>query len=342
MQIDFHHTVTYVVARFAGFGASQAEIIAHAAQYVDDSTESGFVRFDNEMRYYRQASAHPVMDPSNIDDDADAESWLPFHFLPGNEGLAAGNVSSSPYINRLVCRPNSAVAQDMIDYALRDKDKPWGLHRLGIAAHVYADTWAHQGFVGLNDPINTVSDIQYEDGNPILVVPLPLPPVGHGQARSFPDQPYLKWSYLDNGMTRIHRDNPTDFLAAADALCTVFQRWLGVTASGLSSAQKITIARYFALFTDEDGEDRHEKWLEELRKGSFAFGAVTLSYDADQWKDDALGRGYERKLLALARARYPYSPSFQHCDWKLFHDAARCQRADVFTHILPQYGIMEN
>ena len=46
MQIDFHHTVTYVVARLAGFKASEAQTIAYAAQYVDDATQDGTVRFE--------------------------------------------------------------------------------------------------------------------------------------------------------------------------------------------------------------------------------------------------------------------------------------------------------
>jgi len=45
MQIDFHHTVTYVAARLAEFEHEEADIIAHAAQYVDDATSSGTVYF---------------------------------------------------------------------------------------------------------------------------------------------------------------------------------------------------------------------------------------------------------------------------------------------------------
>ena len=300
MQIDFHHAVTYVVARFATLSAAQAETVAHAAQYVDDSRESGFVRFDNTMRYYRQASAHPVTDPGNIDDDVDAQSWLPFHFLPGNAGLPAGSAAPDPYIKRLVCLPDSAVARSMVEHALADKGRPWDLHRLGIAAHVYADTWAHQNFVGLNDRINEVSGIRDADGNSIPVVPLPLPPVGHGQARTFPDQPFLRWSYLNHDNQRIDRDNPADFLAAANALCVMFQRWLGVAPNGLSDDEKAVLSSCFARFTDSDAAERYKKWQQELAAGTFSFGPVVLGYDPDQWKNDALGHSYERQLLAIA------------------------------------------
>lgn len=38
MQIDVHHTTTYVAARLAGFEQRKVEIIAYAAQYVDDAS----------------------------------------------------------------------------------------------------------------------------------------------------------------------------------------------------------------------------------------------------------------------------------------------------------------
>lgn len=47
MQIDFHHAVTYVAARIAGMDHAKADIIAYAAQYVDDATNHGYIRFDN-------------------------------------------------------------------------------------------------------------------------------------------------------------------------------------------------------------------------------------------------------------------------------------------------------
>ena len=78
MQIDFHHAVTYVVARFAGFDAAAANIIANAAQYVDDSTESGYVHFDNGMRFFRQATAHPPLDLKNLDNIM-RSAWKLFH-----------------------------------------------------------------------------------------------------------------------------------------------------------------------------------------------------------------------------------------------------------------------
>ena len=46
MDIDSHHAGTYVVARLAGMTHRDAEIVAYSAQYVDDATNEGVIRFD--------------------------------------------------------------------------------------------------------------------------------------------------------------------------------------------------------------------------------------------------------------------------------------------------------
>ena len=54
MQKDFHHAVTYTVARLATFGHREAETIAYCAQYVDDATNNGTVKFgNNAMQRFR-------------------------------------------------------------------------------------------------------------------------------------------------------------------------------------------------------------------------------------------------------------------------------------------------
>jgi len=51
MQIDFHHAVTYVAVRLAGLSAADASKVAHAAQYVDDSTHDGPIKFKTGARH---------------------------------------------------------------------------------------------------------------------------------------------------------------------------------------------------------------------------------------------------------------------------------------------------
>ena len=101
MQIDFHHTATYVIARFAGFENEEAKIIAHSAQYVDDATNDGTINFDNGAMYKRISSAHKMLDYRNFADLANHQVWIPFHFLPGNGGKPAGMNPAGSFIEKI-------------------------------------------------------------------------------------------------------------------------------------------------------------------------------------------------------------------------------------------------
>ena len=371
----------YTVARIAGFDHSAADIVAYSAQYVDDSSTSGFLHFDNGMRYERNATAHPMLDAENLDNDDNSLSWLPYHFLPGNNLQESGADTGTDYISKLVCRPDSPVARAMIAAAIQAKDRRHGLHRLGIAAHVFVDTFAHQGFIGQRHDRNHAQDIRDSKNN--LLSAISVPPIGHGLVGTYPDQPFLEWSYLDSRGDRIPRNNPVDFVRAADRLCQEFRRYLAgnpdANVPGLNGASS-KIADMLAKTTDSDGDARHKVWLDALAGDHFGFGAVKLNYQGKgegSWKHQALGDKYlswQQAALEAAKTQtptganffgrigaaaqnlahdaealaekfnlepvvYPYTKEFPTSNYKLFHDAARDQRYDVFAKILPTFGI---
>ena len=120
MQIDFHHAVTYVLARLAGFSVEESGIISYSSQYVDDAMIHGAVRFTNGAMYSRTSSAHKAIDFHNTNDVENNQVWVPFHFLPGNGGLKAGKNPPGGFINKLVCKPNSYVAKEMLAKCIAD------------------------------------------------------------------------------------------------------------------------------------------------------------------------------------------------------------------------------
>lgn len=296
MQIDFHFATTYVVARIAGFNQHDAEIIAYSSQYVDDSTTSGFLRFDNGMRYYRAATAHPLYDPDNFNNDESTKSWLPFHFLPGNELQTGTAPEDAAFTKHLICRPNSPVARAMMKRVIEVKDRPHALHRLGIASHVFVDTFAHQGFVGQKLELNNAAEIKDHDSN--YLPAMPLPPIGHGIVSTYPDRPFLKWSYTDSHGNHIIRDNPTDFTTAADELCKHYQRYLigdfEADVPGLD-AHSSTLYQTLANTTSANEEQRLEEWVNLIRNNHFGFGKEDIQYvgkGLNSWKHLALGEQY--------------------------------------------------
>jgi hypothetical protein len=372
MQIDFHHAITYVCARLAGFLHEDAEVVAHSAQYVDDATAQGQIWFDNGMFYERTASAHKMVDYRNSLAVANLRVWLPFHFLPGNCGEAASSVvrelSEEEFLTRCICRPNSAPAQEMMRAVIARQDRAYALHRLGVASHVYVDTWAHQGFVGYEHAVNVATGLRANDDRDgsrfqnklkrffggtfdgltgkFISGTLPL---GHGAVLSYPDLPYLLWSYTNGLGERIERDNPHDFADAARHLYQQYRRYLDYPAPGdRVFDQEYTIPTEFAAiavrmrqFSQGNADARHGEWLRLIKDGVFGF-AERLTYapkGEGSWKHDSLQTLHD---IAGNDRRNPvaFPPAFQTSNWKLFHDALQAHRFYVLHELLPRYGLL--
>ncbi|AFY47553.1 hypothetical protein Nos7524_1681 [Nostoc sp. PCC 7524] len=351
MQIDFHHGVTYVVARLAGFEHDAASIIAYSAQYVDDATNDGFIQFDNGAMFSRMSSAHKMLDYRNFEQLANYRVWIPFHFLPGNGGLPAGQDPPGNFIEKLICRPNSYVAQEMVKEAIDRRHLPYALHRLGITMHVYVDTWAHQGFAGVNHRVNDARNLIDGDGKPDRSLMDRLKnyfvnealPLGHGAVLSHPDKPFLRWGYFNGRGEQITRNNPKDFLEAANQMCRALQRYIAgnpeAQVPGLPEPDKTLIALLLENITDDNGHVRHQKWQSAIADGKFSFGQAEINYipkGKGSWKFQSLGT---EKAIDRGDEKFLYHPSFLTSNWKLFHDALEAHHFYIVHDLLPKYGI---
>lgn len=362
MQIDFHHAVTYVLARLAGYDPVSAETVAYAAQYVDDAVNTGTVRFRSGQLYQRISSAHKMLDYRNFKELGNHQVWVPFHFLPGNDLLEAGDNPEAPFIDKIICRPDSPVARDMVKACLRDRNKGYGLHRLGITLHVYADTWAHQGFAGVNNEINDVDDIdlgphQKEDWTDTIKNYFSDTwdsmsgkalgdafPLGHGSALTNPDKPFLDvWTYTKPDGSTVTRKNTDDFMQASTQIYRILKDFKDRSGT-MSNHDEIPEAFFkkildnFLSYDMDDGEERHDAWMRDIRDGKFDFKAepTYIPKGRGSWKDRALDT---KKEVEIGTERYKYSPDFLHSDWKHFHDALQAHRFDVLHDILPKYNI---
>ena len=390
MQFDGHHAATYVTARIAGFSHGEAEVISYAAQYVDDATNAGPIQFaDSAYMYARIASAHSMIDYNNLIEVNNHLAWLPFHFLPGNGLLPFDASPEGGEIAKLACRPDSPIARDMLQMAFRDHAKPRCLHRLGIAMHVYADTFAHQGFIGALSEGNRANNVR--SGNPeadkairdvsrkellerarakikalgqligvsirmaVLEHKSPIKywktflkdsPLGHAAVDTFPDQPYLVWSYEDWNGELVRRNNPVTYLRAFNMMVKAMQAWQAGDESmnldkypGIGTADAAAMEKLVRELTDPVAEARHEQWRAAIAKGVFSFGSADIQYVAKgigSWKEAALGNV---KKQDTGFETYNYSPEFLESNWKRFHDALQAHRSDVVHDILPRYKI---
>lgn len=350
MQIDFHHGTTYVVARLAGFTREESDIIAYSAQYVDDAVSSGTVYFENKAMYHRINSAHKMLDERNAKELDNHLVWIPFHFLPGNGNAAAGDdPSGNHFINKIVCLHNSPVARDMVRTAIEEKSKLYGLHRLGVTMHVFADTYAHEGFAGVLHCINEVEKARELSnsnvfGNCLATLLMDLlddtiPPLGHGRANILPDMPFLKWEYENCNKEMVTRNNTDLFCEAADEMYKAMKRYRAgdpdAQVTGINANDMDRIRKLFLHQPDKDGNKRHSVWLNAIRDGYFSFGGEDVSYTAKgkgSWKEQAIGTSFDLRV-------HSYRDDFLASNWKLFHDALQAHRFHVIHDLLPRYGI---
>jgi hypothetical protein len=373
LDIDMHYYGTYALARAAGVKADAAATIAHAAQYVDDSIglREPIVHPDG-ARFHIDATSHHVLSPAgviannNLDDQQLV--WVPFHFLPGGNG--------DEQSQKLVCIKDSPFARKMVeDHIAQEKAFYW-LELMGITAHVYADTFAHYGFSGVSSRVNRVIDTSIKAENfhdatgrlerffakfglqdkfanfrtaiqsKIGTLGTELDPaaggaLGHGAVATFPDQPYLRWSYTyempdQAGQKTVTRDNAKDFEEAAVALYGMFKK----VAAGLGGeyadkkgpiefAAKVLPKVREIVHTEEPTTKRIELWKTAMTEGAFSStGEEIPTYDPEEWRRDVLKLGdYPTVQEATAQSAYR------------FHRAAQIHRNYVLLDLLPRMGV---
>jgi hypothetical protein len=355
MNIDFHYGVIYLLGRLAGFEKPEAEIVAHCCQYVDDATVSGMLEFAGGESYERFASAHKMFDYMNISNVSDKRIWAPFHFLPAGEGDTLEDKS--------VCKPDSAIAREMMALAIDNRGAENALHRLGVTLHVYVDTWAHQNFTGTISDHNVVksltsddyshetwlgklqqfvSDIVHTTQSNFLDEVVKL---GHGAALHFPDQPWARWQYENGHGLKFQRDNLPIFMQAADMAYRALKGFRhGNAAFAQEEGLPPAVATALADLLGSNRLDDPLKRLDVLTQ-AFTSGKVPgfsedippyVGKGPQSWKDRATGIVND---VADGDKKPVWSEAFEQSDYRKFHDAIKEHRFVVTQVILPKHGV---
>lgn len=348
MQEDMHFYGVYALARATGIRPEVARKIAYASQFVDDSIEDEAIVLADHRAVVPTMTSHKPIDYQNTLPGDQWKVWVPFHFLPGNRRGARS------FVEKMVCLKNSSPAQKMLEHALRHKTEPFGPHLAGITAHVYADTFAHYGFVGLardwnrvnNDSIEaevrSESILKYieeklEVFRARLVGSLAEAiPVGHGAVATYPDRPYLKWRYAYETGKVVERNNPRDYMEACKSLHDFF---LGFVKDNKGHAPPVSYPEWGQikkrirriLIKEASKEERIVSWKEAISSGDL-FPATdqdrAISYSDKEWKS--------------ARITYHFAEkgTLEDCDGCLFIRAAWRHRNYVLHELLPQVGVI--
>lgn len=358
MQIDMHYYGTYTMARAAGLKKEIAKIIATAAQFVDDNAKKDNIEIQDGARLDAEATAHHALHLKNIDLEDQRKIWVPFHFLPGNEG--------DTYTEKLICRKDSQIAKQMLGYVLSCSDRPYAVSLVGIAAHIYADTFAHYGFSGISSRRNKIKDIKidesldekmkqyldykkgtFEDKYPKeggLLTNIKSffaenlsGALGHGAAVTFPDRPYLKWSftYEEPEYNSDWRNNAETFVEACKSLhsffCNFGEKKPELRDYEPASFKEIEKEITRVIGTPGTKSERIDLWVNAVAQdGFFKSGPEKIpAYDQHRWHN-------ERENLE----RVKNSNGINALSIYLFYQAASVLRTYILRELLPSHGLI--
>lgn len=322
----------------AGIKHEYSKKIAYASQHTDDAKYDHVLEFKSGGRFQQQMSAHKFIDLGVFDKKTCYNIFLPFHFLPG--------VVGNEFYERLLCRENSVPAKKLLDDTLNTLDKPYGLHRLGITFHVYADTWSHQDFHGLNRDDNKIKILDIISLEKSLKDEMVLgsfkliPPLGHAQANTYPDEPYLKWKYKKyNSVEDYFEINNLDrFIEAAFYIFSFLDSkvrnhipYIYISDSEKWEGIKDKLIDVFSIVGSV--EQREVIWQQKISEGFFGFKS-DIKYDDREWFYEAV------EVIDKDLKIYDRKDNFQISDWKYFHDALTLHKFYIKNELLPSYGII--
>ena len=327
MDIEFHYYMTYLIAAKAGLDPDSARILAHSSQFIDDN-DIVFEVDKGEGTAYRNyiSQTMNILKPKQ----KLLRIYPIFHFIPGDPRSATAWRKDGK-MHWLCTTPNSTNANEAMDAAIRSQS----VHRIGVAAHGYVDTWAHQNFVGYYDDFNAMD---------IGLTQL-MPNIGHADAGHNPDWPALVWR--DPRLINEAVDNTERFLDAAGHLLEKLARFADATIADEEIARRRD--RLIAALRDAIGErdqanERHEERIDRYLElaASAEYGDRPLPrYDEDLWFDQAVNehvRGLrDRGDAALLRFdpltdRYTWKEPATHrqTDWHRFQEAVKAHQDETW------------
>lgn len=352
MQKDMHYYCTYVMARAAGLNRNVSEIIATASQFVDDNASKNNILFKDAGRVDAEATAHHAVDVNNIKPDDQRQVWVPFHFLPGTRG--------ETFADRLVCVKNSDPAKEMVKHHLTYSRSEFFLELMGITAHVFADTFSHYGFSGIGSPENEIINDSFELGDLSRQTKEYIDKkrksflkkfgdtlqsffaeelsgaLGHGAALTFPDRPYLVWSFVyEKTKTRCPvRNNPETYREYCSEIYKIFKKVGRLRPELRDQSSEIKFIKIRGklldiLATQATKKDRIEIWKRSVMDGKLLGGNPEEIPEYQDW-NSAFGKMNNKADSRIALK----SPVFR------YFQAAALHRIFVLRQLLPMHGLV--
>lgn len=318
MDIEFHYYITCIIALRAGFPFEDAHTISHACQYVDDNTD---IRKIDQGK--AEAYSNYISQTSNITKPQKElmRIYPIFHFMPGTKAEiecdSAMRRDGKYHVLNTV--PDNSNALTALKAAFETKN----LYRIGIASHMFADTFAHQNFVGYYESFNSMKGLLAKA----------IPDVGHADAKHEPDWPAHVWA--DNRLVSRNSKiyNKERFLNAAGRLFEEYRNYLhlGADPTKVKTNKESLVTEIKKAIGDYDKDNAECK--NRIARYKTAIGDGALDYDEDAWFESAAEKNGILPAF-LPWTTYTWKANYQESHWYKFQEAIKAHQWFVQDNIL--------
>lgn len=361
MKLDAHYYAVLAFCRACGFKKKSAHQIAYTSQFVDDAKinhiviqgNPGNIQYDvidNQPLFFNMATCHSYTRIKTFNYSAMINNTCAFHFALGCKG--------KNFAKKLRCTEESPVIVNILNESLEQDD----LVKLGMALHVYADTFSHQGFSGLLSKVNdikeckTLSKIPWSKVHKIVsffkwftkdkfdkLFDKAMPAYGHGQAMEYPDLPNLTWSYKydysDQFSTSYKSsgviDNKERFKRAFQKIREHLEDYL--KRHPQYQDENVSFQDFDILFdtlvANKTNKEREKNWQKTLvSQGLFKKTDSELTYDEDRWLKDAFENFEKKKFHQRKVEGVELTPTFSDSNWYKYYLAVKWYKERFFYY----------
>lgn len=321
MDIEFHYYITYVLAVKAGFGAQDAWMLAYSSQYVDDNDKIHLIDKGKPSEYQNYLSQ--TMDITKPQSER-LRIYPCFHFVPGEEDYPLARRKDKK-THPLNTTPNSPNANKLMDEALQTDN----LYRIGIATHAFADTWAHQNFVGCEHKFNARKGFWEQI----------IPNIGHADAKHLPDIPFLIWN--DERLAEgVQIYNKQRFLEAAYYIFVKYCRYTDRTIRDEHLAERWELLRQ--QLDEAIGKDSKKNYDQRNERiGRIKAIADIAKYDWKTWLYQAVGTVPVMQTTGHGDRRpdiaYVWKVGYLSSPWYLFQEAVKAHQKFAIALLKPRF-----
>jgi hypothetical protein len=267
MNIEFHYYIIYILAKYSGLDEMDCITVAYSSQYMDNNLVGQVIHA--EAREYRTIVTQNY---GWWSDWFPKHVYIPFHFFPGDINYN-GAKRKDGKTNRFNCTPGSAFVTELLARAFDSRD----FHRIGIALHTFADSWAHQNFTGTNDEWNSLGEES------------PIPKVGHAEALGQPDKMTGKWIDARISGEYQYIDNEARFLEAGRR---IYERLIRFTGRNNHDWERVRDRIKSLVGAYDESDSRRSE-----RISNYILAEELLEYNKYDWLREAVHAGGNESIL---------------------------------------------